>query len=709
MKSIFIYSLLLIFFLISISVTTSTTNNLFLNHQVNNKNDNNIFLSEDKSINDIINKGYNKLIRNLKSNNLYHNDELKYQKLAIEKEKSKPMGYKCQHDHIINQHKLRTQQELKNNNNNFEIQKLQNTTTTTTTTTITTTAAAAAITSAPIRFKIDTSYINGTYDQYACYKVGDVVPIGSTSATNACKTDGSIYPCLKTCVAEDLQSTAYQKFLITSIVETMVEIFETRLKVINPQNSFKFNYNSNGGYCNYGVPIPGSFYTTGISNTDMYVYVTSRPYSSPDTIAYAAPCNYATGSILGRPTGAIINFCPSYFTQFVGQENSIQYNMFVRAGIHEMTHALGFSNSFYSSYVVPNTKTVIRNGKGASESYTFSGTTPSGQSYSVSKGGIFSDKVVQFAKDHYGCDSITNVELEDLGGSGTAGSHWEMRTVGEEYMLGYISPTMPITDLTMSILEDSGWYEITYNTQEQLVYGKGLGCDFVQKMCSPKTWNYTGYFCSTNGQASCTGTRAAKGICRIIDYGSPLPPLYQHFTNPNLVGSLITSDGCPIAVVENYNSYCFDTSKQSTANTNVYEEFTENSKCFEYKNPTNKQINQACWQQRCLNSTLQIKINTEWFNCPDSSTVVSNGITVVCPTSYNICSTMVPSSSSSSTSSSSSSTMTTSSSTTTSSQTTHSSSTTTNSREDINSTSILLPSLSLLLLLLFITINIISF
>ncbi|KAK5576196.1 hypothetical protein RB653_007337 [Dictyostelium firmibasis] len=624
--------------------------------------------NEDKLINDIIKKGYNKLITDLKSNNLYHHDELKYNKLALENEKSKPMGYKCQHDKILNQHKIRIQQELKKNNNNFQFQKLQNSTTTKTTAATTT----EEITSAPIRFKIDTSYITGTFDKYACYKVGDVVMVGSPVTNTPCNPDGSVYPCLYTCNAEDVQSTVYQKFLITSIVETMVEIFETKLKVINPQNSLIFNYDSNKGYCHYGIPIPNSYYDTGISNTDMYIYVTSRPYSSSSTVAYAAACNFATdSSLLGRPTAAIINFCPSYFTKFVGKENSIEYNMYVRTGIHEMTHALGFSSSFFDSYVVPNTKTVIRNGEGASGSFIFSDTTPSGENYSILKSGIFSDNVVQFAKDHYRCDNITKVELEDFGSTGTAGSHWEMRVVGEEYMIGYVSPTMPITDLSMSLLKDSGWYEIANTTQEQLVYGKGLGCDFVQKMCSPKTWNYTGYFCSTNGQASCTGTRAAKGKCKIENLGFKLPLQYQHFTDPYLVGSSVSSDGCPIATVEDNNSYCFDTSKQSTANNYVYEEYTETSKCFEYKNPTNQQIDQACWQQRCLNGTLQIKINTEWFDCPDSKTVVSNGITVVCPKSYYICS-YSPSTEASSEEINSSEA----------------------SSEEINSSSILLPSLS---------------
>ncbi len=40
---------------------------------------------------------------------------------------------------------------------------------------------------------------------------------------------------------------------------------------------------------------------------------------------------------------------------------------------------------------------------------------------------MITPNVVKWAKDHYGCATANGVELEDYGGSGTAGSHWEMR------------------------------------------------------------------------------------------------------------------------------------------------------------------------------------------------------------------------------------------------------------------------------------------
>ena len=53
--------------------------------------------------------------------------------------------------------------------------------------------------------------------------------------------------------------------------------------------------------------------------------------------------------------------------------------------------------------------------------------------------GLFnSHKVLEVAKKYYNCPNIDGVELEEYGGSGTAGSHWEARILLGEYMNGVI-------------------------------------------------------------------------------------------------------------------------------------------------------------------------------------------------------------------------------------------------------------------------------
>ena len=46
---------------------------------------------------------------------------------------------------------------------------------------------------------------------------------------------------------------------------------------------------------------------------------------------------------------------------------------------------------------------------------------------------VFNDTViVQAAKDYFGCDTLSYVRLENQGGSGNKGSHWERRLFGNE-------------------------------------------------------------------------------------------------------------------------------------------------------------------------------------------------------------------------------------------------------------------------------------
>ena len=50
------------------------------------------------------------------------------------------------------------------------------------------------------------------------------------------------------------------------------------------------------------------------------------------------------------------------------------------------------------------------------------------------------------------CDSLDGAELEDGGGAGTVGSHWENRLFDGDVMNGQISDYMTVTPLTLTYL-----------------------------------------------------------------------------------------------------------------------------------------------------------------------------------------------------------------------------------------------------------------
>ena len=97
---------------------------------------------------------------------------------------------------------------------------------------------------------------------------------------------------------------------------------------------------------------------------------------------------------------------------------------------------------------------------------------------------INSPKLFQIAKKYFNCDTIEGVELEEYGGEGTVGSHWEARILLGDYMNGYaFTAEIVISELTLALLEDSGYYKAKYYTGGLMQYGKNKECNFLNKKC----------------------------------------------------------------------------------------------------------------------------------------------------------------------------------------------------------------------------------
>eukprot|EP01133_Synstelium_polycarpum_P011373 gene11373-13258_t len=600
----------------------------------------------DRVINEIVDKHYLRFLTDMGNQQPAANGRMysKSSKSVVEIGNStKLLGYDCQHDRVQKRgmvpqeliDRMAAKQELEAQqgkhgalNNNNTMAKMQ--------------ISDSGEDVHQIRILFDKTYITGTNDDYACYQVNKQIPTGDDTAVNQC-TDADVYdPCIRTCDSLDIQSAGLQQVIIKYVLPTIQETL-SRIIMVPTQTPDTLFFNKDiyeylGGECDYGVEVPKSHTTTGIDNVDFVVYVTARPTPFESTIAYALACNYdISGSRLGRPKGATINFNPRYFAPFINNPSGFLFNEYVRVGIHEMTHALGFSPNFYSSYLGPNGKTYPG---GASRFITKTGTTPSGSKYSYQRAAITSPTVSNFVQNHYNCSTIKYAELEDAGASGTAGSHWEKRTAGEEYMVGYVSPISPITNLTLSLLQDTGWYTIDFSNAEPLVWGKNLGCAWLDQ-CTPNSWNYQGYFCDSGSAVpTCTPTRMGKGICTTAIYKGQLAKQYQHFKDQSVGGTDYVSDYCPYSqVYENSDltKYCVDASKQSTATAGISEVYSTNSRCFEYDNKG--KVDMACWEQRCnSNNKVEVNLAGTWVTCDeDGAKMKANGITLICPFGYAAC------------------------------------------------------------------------
>ena len=243
-------------------------------------------------------------------------------------------------------------------------------------------------------------------------------------------------------------------------------------------------------------------------------------------------------------------------------------NFLIMLLLHEVTHVLGFSNNLFKHFQTNDTLTKTKTINGIQRNL-FTGSN-----------------VIKYAKKHFGCDNIEGIELENQGGSGSAGSHWEARIMLGDYMISTDYHEIVISEISLALLEDSGWYGVNYYTGGLFRYGKGLGCDFLNTKCVSN--NYTDFdreFCVNAGEDRCSASNIDRGYCYIVNYSSSLPSYYQYFDSPT-IGGFSPADYCPVSISfpsEYYYFYsrCDSNGKNYHNLPNIFgETYGENSLCI---------------------------------------------------------------------------------------------------------------------------------
>lgn len=309
-----------------------------------------------------------------------------------------------------------------------------------------------------------------------------------------------------------------------------------------------------------------------VEDVDFVLFVSASPLLHADqTVAWGRPCvreNVTTG---GRPVIGQINFVPSR----INVEGHVVEQLIVTT-MHEISHALGFINLFstLSSYVDLN-----------GERHTSGGTARAyrpGLQKEVKL--VQTPRVVQAAREHFGCLTLDGVEIEDMGGAGTAGSHWKKRLFYQEALVGVISSaSLFYSSLTLSFFEDAGFYKARYfYAEDNYRWGYHRGCDFATQNCrflSEK--GIADEFCFfTSSSSQCTYDKHSVGVCDTMSYPKPLPEEYQYFPgDPNKGGSMSTMDYCPTVIYYD-NVDCIN--PYNVPLINIYgNEFGQSSRCFE--------------------------------------------------------------------------------------------------------------------------------
>lgn len=188
--------------------------------------------------------------------------------------------------------------------------------------------------------------------------------------------------------------------------------------------------------------------------------------------------------------------------------------------LHYFTHLLGFSGTYIRNYF-PGSPYIIQNDK-----------------FGIERHYITSKKVIETAKKYFNCDKITGVELDNKGIINGVSTHWEPRILLGDYMssFGIEYEEQAISEITLSLLEDSGWYKANYYTGGLMRFGKNKGCDFIYEKCVNQNTHKTDFSNEFfdelyNGRKtpSCSSGRQSRNYKVFYQYSSAIPQEFQYF------------------------------------------------------------------------------------------------------------------------------------------------------------------------------------
>jgi hypothetical protein len=283
-------------------------------------------------------------------------------------------------------------------------------------------------------------------------------------------------------------SSTFASYVERQLVPPIISYFKGALKVKNPiVGSLKVG-SSVSRVCERSTP---SVLKSGVS-ADFFMYYDIDTTTS--FVASAKYCYLASGT--KRPLVARTFINSKKLLNAKGNELVHEKNMYVM--MHEMMHALGFSNSLYPYFRDESGK----QRKGHIKSVKIAGKT---------RTVIDIPKLTSKLKTFYGCSSTPGAIMENEGGTGTAKSHFERKYFVYETMSSGGIFGRRISEFSLGMLEGSGWYDVDYSYAEPFFYGQGQGCNFLSNVCSSTSSKFDEY--CTGSSRGCAPHGRGGGSC----------------------------------------------------------------------------------------------------------------------------------------------------------------------------------------------------
>ncbi len=163
-----------------------------------------------------------------------------------------------------------------------------------------------------------------------------------------------------------------------------------------------------------------------------------------------------------------------------------------------------------------------------------------------------------------------------------------------------------VSEFFLALLEGSGWYTPNYKMAEPMFWGKGKGCDFLQKPCLTivngiPTTQFPDHFCTNLGSNGCSFTGVSMAFCGTTQFNknTSMPLQFNYFGDwTQTIDGF--ADNCPYYYGYS-NLFCQDP-RDYKRRTIDGETFGPGGMCFSGTLGKNSPSNQRSY---CLNQTVQ--------------------------------------------------------------------------------------------------------
>ncbi|CAD8117650.1 unnamed protein product [Paramecium sonneborni] len=314
--------------------------------------------------------------------------------------------------------------------------------------------------------------------------------------------------------------------------------------------------------------------------TDLLIFV--QIYDDSTTNVKASSEYIKTYSKTQRPTVGIIKW-NIYSTNLKNMTNS-EFELNMQRLIATTMYIMGFTPKAFQTYFDSSI-----NVKYSNPSITINNITY-----------LSTPRIKKIIQQHFKCDTVKGAQLENDGGNSYAKNHLERSIFYNEILTSAtMEGNMIISDFTFSIFQDTGFYNLMQYSPDKVLWGKGKGCDFLQKRC----YGDFQEFCNVENEEGCSFLNTGYSNCKQDDF----------------------SDQCKyFQIKQDYD--CRDSTSGGDEAKETFQHFGSDSMCIvgsisENYSVANKQ-KFSCFQYLCdANNQLTLIINSKSFNCLSQQTI----------------------------------------------------------------------------------------